>query len=129
DREDADEPEVDVDDRQRRTVADSVAGFGGRRPSISTEVDEQVLASGLGVVEDVPVDEGGLLGEPALRAADLDPLAAEHRAQVRAEAEQGMTFGHYARLKRRCLQRRGRPQEPPEARRCPRSRSASPSAP
>ncbi len=79
----ADQAEVDVDE--------PVAG----------ELDEQVLAGRVGADQGLAVEQGGVRGEPALRAAHPDPVAGERGVQVVGEAAEGVALRHRARARSR----------------------------
>ena len=69
------EPEVDV------------------QPPLVGEAEEQVLAVGLGGGQRTAGEEGGTVGEPALRAGHVHRGAAEAREVLASVAVDGMTSG------------------------------------
>ncbi|CAM5246157.1 hypothetical protein SNARM312S_04505 [Streptomyces narbonensis] len=74
----AEEPEVDVD------------------PLLAREAQEEVLAVGLGGLQDAPVEQGRRVGELALGAGDAHGPAAEPLAVVGGQPVDGVPFGHQA---------------------------------
>ncbi|GAA4070717.1 hypothetical protein GCM10022214_28020 [Actinomadura miaoliensis] len=61
-----------------------------------SEVQQQVFAVGVGVVEDVAVDEAGAVGEASLGAVGAHGPAAEPVAVFGGQAVDGVSFGHSA---------------------------------
>ena len=64
--------------------------------AVTAELDEQVLARGLGAVHDGAVDQGGGVGEPALRARHRDPAATEGGVEVAGQPVEGVALRHAA---------------------------------
>ncbi|GLW66380.1 hypothetical protein Arub01_46240 [Actinomadura rubrobrunea] len=58
------------------------------------EVKQQVLAVGVGLLEDVAVDEAGAVGEAPLGAVGAHGAAAEPFAMFGGQTVNGVSFGH-----------------------------------
>ena len=64
------------------------------QPQSVVELEEHLLADGLGVDHLVPVEWAGARGEAALRRGGRDALADEVQRELARDAMDGVTLGH-----------------------------------